>query len=147
MFAYETLFPPCHPQTRLQLSDFGFSKDTNVQSAPSSRVGTPAYLAPEVISNKPGETTYDGMVRGLEVAQRLSSCGVAGGTSGMACRQRRRSRLMRLALALIQEASSADCHFACSAACRLVCEAALWQLDPSSVPWNQHACLATVAAA
>lgn len=46
---------------RLQLADFGFSKDACLHSAPSSRVGTPAYLAPEVVSNRPGET-YDGMV-------------------------------------------------------------------------------------
>ncbi len=39
----------------LQLADFGFSKDANDQSAPTSRVGTPAYLAPEVISNRMGQ--------------------------------------------------------------------------------------------
>ncbi|KPF41180.1 serine/threonine-protein kinase, partial [Rhizobium sp. AAP43] len=61
----------CSPRPLIKLSDFGFSKDTNVQSAPSSRVGTPAYLAPEVISNKPGETTYDGMKADIW------SCGVA----------------------------------------------------------------------
>ena len=45
-----------------QLADFGFSKDANQHSAPTSRVGTPAYLAPEVISNQPGQV-YDGQVR------------------------------------------------------------------------------------
>lgn len=39
----------------LQLADFGFSKDANQHSAPTSRVGTPAYLAPEVVTNEPGE--------------------------------------------------------------------------------------------
>jgi len=44
-----------------QLADFGFSKDANDQSAPTSRVGTPAYLAPEVVGNRPGQV-YDGKV-------------------------------------------------------------------------------------
>ncbi|KAL4434846.1 hypothetical protein ABPG77_005373 [Micractinium sp. CCAP 211/92] len=48
------------PQPLIKLADFGFSKDACLHSAPSSRVGTPAYLAPEVVSNRPGET-YDGM--------------------------------------------------------------------------------------
>ena len=41
-----------------RLSDYGFSKDENYHSAPGSRVGTPAYLAPEVISNVTGGS-YD----------------------------------------------------------------------------------------
>jgi serine/threonine-protein kinase SRK2 len=32
----------------LKICDFGYSKDMKYQSAPASRVGTPAYLAPEV---------------------------------------------------------------------------------------------------
>ena len=44
-----------------QLADFGFSKDANQDSAPTSRVGTPAYLAPEVITNQVGQV-YDGQV-------------------------------------------------------------------------------------
>lgn len=35
------------------------------QSAPGSRVGTPAYLAPEVILTTRGKT-YDGKVRGAD---------------------------------------------------------------------------------
>ena len=46
----------------VQLCDFGFSKDQNNQSAPTSRVGTPAYLAPEVITSQPGQA-YDAKVR------------------------------------------------------------------------------------
>ena len=34
----------------LKICDFGYSKDMKYQSAPASRVGTPAYLAPEVLS-------------------------------------------------------------------------------------------------
>lgn len=34
----------------LKICDFGYSKDMKYQSAPASRVGTPAYLAPEVWS-------------------------------------------------------------------------------------------------
>ncbi|KAL4452724.1 hypothetical protein ABPG75_008386 [Micractinium tetrahymenae] len=47
------------PRSLIKLADFGFSKDANDQSAPTSRVGTPAYLAPEVISNRMGQV-YDG---------------------------------------------------------------------------------------
>ena len=46
----------------VKLADFGFSKDENYQSAPGSRVGTPAYLAPEVIANVHGQS-YDAKVR------------------------------------------------------------------------------------
>ncbi|KAL4423979.1 hypothetical protein ABPG75_001280 [Micractinium tetrahymenae] len=45
-------------QPLIKLADFG--KDAGLHSAPSSRVGTPAYLAPEVVGCRPGET-YDGM--------------------------------------------------------------------------------------
>ena len=40
----------------IKLCDFGYSKHDTIQSAPDSRVGTPAYLAPEVIlttTNRP----------------------------------------------------------------------------------------------
>ena len=37
-------------------------QDEKFQSAPGSKVGTPAYLAPEVISTTRGRT-YNGMVR------------------------------------------------------------------------------------
>ncbi|KAI7844334.1 hypothetical protein COHA_002132 [Chlorella ohadii] len=47
------------PRPLIKLADFGFSKDANQHSAPTSRVGTPAYLAPEVITNQPGQV-YDG---------------------------------------------------------------------------------------
>lgn len=43
--------------------------DANQHSAPTSRVGTPAYLAPEVITNQPGQV-YDGP------AADVWSCGV-----------------------------------------------------------------------
>ncbi|KAL6778757.1 hypothetical protein ACKKBF_B04765 [Auxenochlorella protothecoides x Auxenochlorella symbiontica] len=56
------------PRPLIKLADFGFSKDDQ-QSAPTSRVGTPAYLAPEVIVSKPG-THYDGKKADLW------SCGV-----------------------------------------------------------------------
>ncbi|EFN59818.1 hypothetical protein CHLNCDRAFT_33664 [Chlorella variabilis] len=42
----------------IKLADFGFSKDHDMHSAPTSRVGTPAYLAPEVINSRPGQA-YD----------------------------------------------------------------------------------------
>ena len=43
----------------VKLCDFGFSKDRFLHSAPDSRVGTPAYLAPEVIVASQW-TRYDG---------------------------------------------------------------------------------------
>ena len=48
----------------VKLCDFGFSKDSNYHSAPGSRVGTPAYLAPEVISAGEG-ARYDGAAADL----------------------------------------------------------------------------------
>jgi serine/threonine-protein kinase SRK2 len=46
----------------VQLADFGFSKDPKQQSEAKTRVGTPAYLAPEVIAAQPGKS-YDAQVR------------------------------------------------------------------------------------
>ena len=53
------------PTPLLQICDFGYSKHEKFQSAPGSRVGTPAYLAPEVIMTTKGQT-YDGKVRERE---------------------------------------------------------------------------------
>ncbi|KAK9829253.1 hypothetical protein WJX72_004786 [[Myrmecia] bisecta] len=53
----------------IKICDFGYSKHDKLQSAPGSRVGTPAYLAPEVILATQG-TTYDGKVADVW------SCGV-----------------------------------------------------------------------
>ena len=50
------------PRPLLKICDFGYSKHEKFQSAPGSRVGTPAYLAPEVIMTTKGQT-YDGQVR------------------------------------------------------------------------------------
>lgn len=54
---------PATPASRatLQVADFGFSKDADEHSAPNSRVGTPAYLAPEVARLGQGQK-YDGQV-------------------------------------------------------------------------------------
>ena len=53
----------------LKICDFGFSKHEMLNSAPDSRVGTPAYFAPEVVQNRKGET-YDGKMADIW------SCGV-----------------------------------------------------------------------
>lgn len=53
----------------LQLADFGFSKDPKQQSEAKTRVGTPAYLAPEVIAAQPGRS-YDAQVRRWRAAHR-----------------------------------------------------------------------------
>ena len=50
------------PRPLVKICDFGYSKHEKFQSAPGSRVGTPAYLAPEVIMTTKGQT-YDGKVR------------------------------------------------------------------------------------
>lgn len=50
------------PRPLVKICDFGYSKHEKFQSAPGSRVGTPAYLAPEVIMTKQG-STYDGKVQ------------------------------------------------------------------------------------
>ncbi|KDD76995.1 protein kinase [Helicosporidium sp. ATCC 50920] len=57
------------PRPLIKICDFGYSKHEKFQSAPGSRVGTPAYLAPEVIVMARG-TTYDGKVADIW------SCGV-----------------------------------------------------------------------
>ncbi|KAM0069746.1 putative protein kinase CAMK-OST1L family [Helianthus debilis subsp. tardiflorus] len=51
---------------RLKICDFGYSKSGLLHSQPKSKVGTPAYIAPEVISRK----EYDGKLADVW------SCGV-----------------------------------------------------------------------
>ncbi|CAL5187701.1 unnamed protein product [Lathyrus oleraceus] len=55
-----------NPAPRLKICDFGFSKSALLHSQPKSMVGTPAYVAPEVLSRK----EYDGKVADIW------SCGV-----------------------------------------------------------------------
>lgn len=65
------------PRPLVKLCDFGFSKDANYHSAPGSRVGTPAYLAPEVISAGSG-AKYDGYaadIWSLGVLLYVMTCG------------------------------------------------------------------------
>ncbi|CAK9144515.1 unnamed protein product [Ilex paraguariensis] len=54
------------PAPRLKICDFGYSKSSVLHSQPNSTVGTPAYIAPEVLRKK----EYDG-----EIAD-VWSCGV-----------------------------------------------------------------------
>eukprot|EP00249_Psilotum_nudum_P015638 c25442_g2_i1 orf=1164-2180(+) len=51
---------------RLKICDFGYSKSSILHSQPKSTVGTPAYIAPEVLSRK----EYDGKIADVW------SCGV-----------------------------------------------------------------------
>ncbi|XP_011022824.1 PREDICTED: serine/threonine-protein kinase SAPK2-like isoform X2 [Populus euphratica] len=52
--------------SRLKICDFGYSKSSVLHSQPKSTVGTPAYIAPEVLSRK----EYDGKIADVW------SCGV-----------------------------------------------------------------------
>ncbi|CAI0422177.1 unnamed protein product [Linum tenue] len=54
------------PAPRLKICDFGYSKSAVLHSQPKSTVGTPAYIAPEVLSRK----EYDGKIADVW------SCGV-----------------------------------------------------------------------
>ncbi|KAH8514005.1 hypothetical protein H0E87_007024 [Populus deltoides] len=54
------------PAPRLKICDFGYSKSALLHSQPKSTVGTPAYIAPEVLSRK----EYDGKISDVW------SCGV-----------------------------------------------------------------------
>ncbi|KOM32517.1 hypothetical protein LR48_Vigan01g207300 [Vigna angularis] len=54
------------PSPRLKICDFGYSKSALLHSQPKSTVGTPAYIAPEVLSRK----EYDGKISDVW------SCGV-----------------------------------------------------------------------
>ncbi|CAN0842437.1 Serine/threonine-protein kinase SAPK3 [Linum grandiflorum] len=54
------------PSPRLKICDFGYSKSGLLHSQPKSTVGTPAYIAPEVLSRK----EYDGKIADVW------SCGV-----------------------------------------------------------------------
>ena len=55
-----------NPSPRLKICDFGYSKSALLHSQPKSTVGTPAYIAPEVLSRK----EYDGKIADVW------SCGV-----------------------------------------------------------------------
>ena len=50
---------------RLKICDFGYSKSSRWDSAANSKVGTAAYVAPEVIINAQN-SNYDAMVRETE---------------------------------------------------------------------------------
>jgi len=54
------------PAPRLKICDFGYSKSALLHSQPKSTVGTPAYIAPEILSKK----EYDGKIADVW------SCGV-----------------------------------------------------------------------
>uniref|UniRef100_A0A0C9S1D6 non-specific serine/threonine protein kinase n=1 Tax=Wollemia nobilis TaxID=56998 RepID=A0A0C9S1D6_9CONI len=54
------------PSPKLKICDFGYSKSSLLHSQPKSTVGTPAYIAPEVLSKK----EYDGKIADVW------SCGV-----------------------------------------------------------------------
>ena len=47
---------PAPPPAPLQVIDFGFAKSAEMDSLPGTTVGTPAYVAPEVLSSR----EYDG---------------------------------------------------------------------------------------
>ena len=55
-------------------------QDEFTQSAPDSRVGTPAYLPPEVIANQQGQR-YDAKVRAGAQGAPGIRCGIRGSAS------------------------------------------------------------------
>ncbi|KAI9087031.1 hypothetical protein K1719_030992 [Acacia pycnantha] len=55
-----------NPNPKVKICDFGYSKSALLHSQPKSTVGTPAYIAPEVLSRK----EYDGKIADVW------SCGV-----------------------------------------------------------------------
>nr|AGT16073.1 serine/threonine-protein kinase [Saccharum hybrid cultivar R570] len=57
------------PAPRLKICDFGYSKSSLLHSKPKSTVGTPAYIAPEVLSRR----EYDGKVSLASHAPSLDS--------------------------------------------------------------------------
>nr|KAJ0207401.1 hypothetical protein LSAT_V11C500245160 [Lactuca sativa] len=61
-----TLLDESSTTTHLKICDFGYSKSSVLHSQPKSTVGTPAYIAPEVLSKK----EYDGKIADVW------SCGV-----------------------------------------------------------------------
>ncbi|OEL37940.1 Serine/threonine-protein kinase SAPK4 [Dichanthelium oligosanthes] len=60
------------PAPRLKICDFGYSKSSVLHSRPKSAVGTPAYIAPEVLSRR----EYDGKVSLSPLLADVWSCGV-----------------------------------------------------------------------
>nr|XP_027099121.1 serine/threonine-protein kinase SAPK1-like [Coffea arabica] len=56
------------PTPRLKICDFGYSKSGLLHSQPKSAVGTPAYIAPEVLSRK----EYDGKVCIIKILEEFT---------------------------------------------------------------------------
>ncbi|KAE8721820.1 Serine/threonine-protein kinase SAPK10 [Hibiscus syriacus] len=52
------------PAPRLKICDFGYSKSSVLHSQPKSTVGTPAYIAPEVLLKK----EYDGKMNSVQIS-------------------------------------------------------------------------------
>uniref|UniRef100_A0A0D9XMJ9 non-specific serine/threonine protein kinase n=1 Tax=Leersia perrieri TaxID=77586 RepID=A0A0D9XMJ9_9ORYZ len=68
------------PTPRVKICDFGYSKSALLHSKPKSTVGTPAYIAPEVLSRKEydGKASYFSMFCKLQffTVADVWSCGV-----------------------------------------------------------------------
>jgi serine/threonine-protein kinase SRK2 len=89
----------------VKLADFGYSKHAHQQSAPGTRVGTPAYLAPEVVLAADG-ATYDGRAAdvwslGVTLYVMLCGCYPFGRPedANLAPQQRLRAMLQRIVAA------------------------------------------------
>ncbi|KAL6329478.1 hypothetical protein AAG906_021173 [Vitis piasezkii] len=62
------------PAPRLKICDFGYSKSSLLHSRPKSTVGTPAYIAPEVLSQENMMARY--LILSIEHLADVWSCGV-----------------------------------------------------------------------
>lgn len=105
----ENILLDSSPRPLLKLADFGFSKDAVQHSAPSTLVGTPAYLAPEVVLNRPGQH-YDGQhadVWSSGVALYVMATGqypfCRAADEGHVTKQRMNAMLRRIAAARFEE--------------------------------------------
>jgi len=63
-------------ELKIKISDFGFSKDAGVQSGPKTKIGTPFYVAPEIIDLEDTNENHENPVRYDGCKADCWSCGI-----------------------------------------------------------------------